>query len=90
MPLTITSAAVGLTWHTLPTLDIYGYAGIEKTKAAFMDVGTVPFGYGNPLYNNTGCTVENSAAATCNGNTKEIRQFTAGFYDTVYQGGTAR
>ena len=26
------------------------------------------------------------AAATCNGNTREVRQFTAGFYDTVYQG----
>ena len=86
MPLTITAAAVGLIWHTLPTLDLYTYAGIEKTKAAYTDVGTVPFGYGNPLYNNTGCNTENSAAATCNGNTKEIRQFTAGFYDTVYQG----
>ena len=86
LPLQITAAAVGLIWHTLPTLDLYTYAGIEKTKAAFMDVGTVPFGYGNPLYNNTGCNTENSAAATCNGNTKEIRQFTAGFYDTVYQG----
>jgi hypothetical protein len=86
MPLQITAAAVGLIWHTLPTLDLYTYAGIEKTKAAYMDVGTVPFGYGNPLYNNTGCNTENSAAATCNGNTKEIRQFTAGFYDTVYQG----
>jgi hypothetical protein len=86
MPLQITSAAVGLIWHTLPTLDLYTYAGLEKAKAAFMDVGTVPFGYGNPLYNNTGCNIENSPAATCNGNTKEIRQFTAGFYDTVYRG----
>jgi hypothetical protein len=86
LPLTITAAAVGLIWHTLPTLDIYTYAGLERTKATFMDVGTVPFGYGNPLYNNTGCNIENSPAATCNGNTREIRQFTAGFYDTVYQG----
>jgi hypothetical protein len=62
------------------------YAGLEKTKAAFTDVGTVPFGYGNPLYNNTGCNVENSPAATCNGNTREIRQITAGFYDTIDQG----
>ena len=59
---------------------------MEKAKAAFTDVGTVPFGYGNPLYNNTGCNVENSPAATCNGNTREIRQITAGFYDTIYQG----
>jgi hypothetical protein len=86
LPLTITSAMVGLIWHTTPALDIYGYAGIEKTKAAFMYVGTVPFGYGNPLYNNTGCAIENSPAATCNGNTSEVRQYTVGFYDTVFKG----
>jgi hypothetical protein len=86
LPLTITSAMVGLIWHTMPTLDIYSYAGLEKTKAAFMNAGTVPFGYGNPLYNNIGCNIENSPAATCNGNTREVRQITAGFYDTIYQG----
>jgi hypothetical protein len=86
LPLTITAAAVGLIWHAMPTLDVYTYAGLEKTKAAFMDVGTVPFGYGNPLYNNLGCNIENSPAATCNGNTSEVRQYTAGIYDTVYQG----
>ena len=86
LPLTITAAAVGLIWHAIPTLDVYTYAGLEKAKAAFMDVGTVPFGYGNPLYNNLGCNVENAPAATCNGNTKEVRQYTAGIYDTVYQG----
>jgi hypothetical protein len=86
LPLTITAAAVGLIWHTTPSLDLYSYAGLEKAKAVFMDVGSVPFGYGNPLYNNTGCNIENSPAATCNGNTREIRQFTVGFYDTIWQG----
>jgi hypothetical protein len=86
LPLTITSAMVGLIWHTTPSLDIYSYAGLEKTKAAFADVGTVPFGYGNPLYNNTGCTIENSPAASCNGNTSEVRQYTVGFYDTIFKG----
>ena len=86
LPLTITSAAVGLIWHTTPTLDLYSYAGLESAKAAFADVGTVPFGYGNPLYNNTGCNIENSPAATCNGNTHEVRQYTVGFYDTLFQG----
>ena len=60
LPLTITAAVVGLVWHTLPTLDIYTYAGLENTKAAFMDVATVPFGFGNPLDNNLGCNIENS------------------------------
>jgi hypothetical protein len=86
LPLTITSAMVGLIWHTTPSLDIYSYAGLEKTKPAFADVGTVPFGYGNPLYNNIGCAIENSPAATCNGNTSEVRQYTVGFYDTIFKG----
>jgi hypothetical protein len=67
-------------------LDLYAYAGLEKTRPTFSNVGTVPFGYGNPLYNNTGCNIENSPAATCNGNTSEVRQYTAGFYDTVLKG----
>ena len=46
----------------------------------------MPFGYGNPLYNNTGCNIENTPAATCNGNTSEVRQYTVGFYDTVLKG----
>ena len=86
LPLTITAATVGLIWHTTPSLDVYSYAGLEKAKANFSNVGNVPFGYGNPLYNNSGCGIENSPAATCNGNTREVRQITAGIYDTIYQG----
>jgi hypothetical protein len=86
LPLTITAAAAGLIWHATPSLDVYSYAGLERAKANFSNVGTVPFGYGNPLYNNTGCFTENTPAATCNGNTKEVRQVTAGVYNTIYQG----
>jgi hypothetical protein len=70
----------------LPTLDIYSYAGLEKVDVAVRNLGTVPFGYGNPLYNNTGCNIENSPAATCNGNASEVRQNTVGFYDTIMKG----
>lgn len=86
LPLTITAAAVGLIWHATPSLDVYSYAGLEKAKANFANAGTTPFGYGNPLYNNTGCFTENTPAASCNGNTREVRQITAGIYDTLYQG----
>ena len=85
-PLPITAFQAGLVWHTTPSLDLYAYAGLEKTSATFSNVGTVPFGYGNPLYNNTGCNIENSPAATCNGNTSEVRQYTVGFYDTIFKG----
>ncbi|WMT76203.1 hypothetical protein [Bradyrhizobium sp. Ash2021] len=73
-------------WHTTPALDLYAYVGLEKTRPTFSNVGTVPFGYGNPLYNNSGRNIENSPAATCNGNTSEVRQYTIGFYDTVLKG----
>lgn len=86
LPLTITAVAAGLIWHATQSLDLYAYAGMEKANAAFAAVGTVPFGYGNPLYNNTGCFAENSPSTTCNGNTREVRQVTAGFYDAIYQG----
>lgn len=77
----------GFVWHTTPVLDIYGFAGLEKTRATFSFGATgLPFGFGNPLYDNRGCNIENSPAVQCNGNTKEIRQLTAGFYHTLYQG----
>ncbi len=77
----------GLTWHATPALDIYGFAGLEKTKATFSFGATgLPFGFGNPLYDNRGCNVENAPAVQCNGNTKEVRQLTGGFYHTLHQG----
>jgi len=85
-PLPITAFLIGTVWHTTPSLDLYAYVGLEKTKATFSNVGSVPFGYGNPLYNNLGCNTENSPAATCNGNTSEVRQYTVGFYDTIFKG----
>jgi hypothetical protein len=85
-PLPITALLAGAVWHTTPSLDVYAYAGLEKTRATFSNVGTVPFGYGNPLYNNLGCNIENAPAATCNGNTSEVRQYTVGFYDTILKG----
>ena len=84
--LPITALQVGAVWHTTPTLDLYSYVGLEKTRATFSNVGTVPFGYGNPLYDNRGCNIENSPAATCNGNTSEVRQYTVGAYDTLLKG----
>jgi hypothetical protein len=81
----LTAVQGGLVWHATPALDLYAYAGLEKVKATFSNVGTVPFGYGNPLYDNRGCNTEGAAASTCNGNTSEVRQITAGFFNTAFQ-----
>jgi len=84
--LPITAFQVGSVWHATPSSDLYAYAGLEKTRPTYSNVGTVPFGFGNPLYNNAGCNIENSPAATCKGNTSEVRQYTIGFYDTLLKG----
>jgi hypothetical protein len=56
--------------------------------------GTLPFGYGNPLYNNTAClheAVSAAAAATnCAANTSRVWQVTGGFWWDVYKGDFGR
>jgi len=86
LPLTITAAAVGLIWHATSALTSIAYAGLEKAKANFANVGTVPFGYGNPLYNTPAASPRTRRLRAVTANTKEVRQITAGIYDTIYQG----
>jgi outer membrane murein-binding lipoprotein Lpp len=80
----IFSAQAGLIWHTTPILDLYSYYGLEQAKATFSNSTNGAFGYGNPLYDNTGCNTPGSA--NCNGNTSKVQQFTAGYFYTMYQG----
>jgi hypothetical protein len=74
---------VGLTLHAGPEWDIYGYVGEEKASAeAFYATAAgaeVGYGYGNPLYVNTGCAYEGAPGA-CVGNTRYVQQGTAGFW----------
>lgn len=77
----------GATVHATPKLDLYGFAGEEREYQKLLDGGTA--GLGLPTANNTGCfieTVTTATASTCAGNTKDIRQITAGFWDKFYQG----
>jgi len=75
MPLTITSAMSAYLAHD-PTLDLYSYAGLEKTRRpSWIRNGAVRLR--NPLYNNTGCNPK-LAGRDLQGNTREIRQITAG------------
>ena len=86
-PLAQQAILVGLTYHALPELDLYAYAGREKTTSFTSTAfNGAQFGYGNGNFNNQGCSIENTAAATCVGNTKEIRQITGGFWDKIYSG----
>jgi hypothetical protein len=89
-PVQETMLFAGLTWHAIPGLDIYAYAGEEDQKNSFGFSGptNVPFGWGNPSFVNTSCNVEfdTLAGAACSGNTKLVRQITGGFWDDIYKG----
>ena len=78
----------GATVHATPSLDLYFFGGEEHESRKFNTVNGLAYGYGNPLYTNAGCSTEGSSA--CVGNTKLIDQFTAGFWQKVYQGAWGR
>lgn len=96
-PIPETILLAGLTWHALPGLDFYTYAGEEDEYASFgfsAVKGSAPFGYGNPAFVNSGCNIEDfgtgAGAFACNGNTKLVRQITGGFWDDIYKGSFGR
>ncbi len=81
----------GLTLHATKMLDIYGFAGEEVSNGRyFSTANNLYYGYGNPLYTNEGCLTEGAAGASCNGNTRSIKQATIGFWQKLYQGSFGR
>jgi hypothetical protein len=86
-PLTENIEMAGGTWHTTPDLDLYVYAGREHDDPAAYYTGTTPYGYGNPLYVNTGCfSLAAALTSKCVGNTQDIDQITTGLWDVPYIG----
>jgi hypothetical protein len=80
----------GLSFKPTSLWTLYAYAGIESaSETAYTNTaGTTGYGYGSPLYNNSGCLVEGSAASStnCIANTKSIEQGTLGTWWKYYQG----
>jgi hypothetical protein len=86
------SALVGLTFVPTPPLSIYVYGGREKADPTDftgtiathgVTLGPYAYGYGSPLYNNSGCY---TLGGTCVGNTQSVDEVTAGFWWKYYQG----
>ncbi|TQL17203.1 hypothetical protein FBY58_0772 [Zymomonas mobilis] len=92
LPLWSMQATAGIMGHVTPRLDLYGYYGIQEAGRSYFTVNGVPYGYGNPLYNNSGCNTELSSA--CVGSTKMVSEatiggwwrFLKGHYGTVQAG----
>lgn len=83
-PIPELQAMVGLVGHPTDALDLYVYAGIEQAGRAAFTVDGKPFGYGNALYNNSGCLIEGSTL--CAANTSRIWQVTGGPWYRLYKG----
>lgn len=76
----------GATLHATPKVDVYGFAGEEQEYRMILDA---THGLGLPSANNSGCfteTATTTTTSTCGGNTRRIRQITAGVWDKFYQG----
>lgn len=77
----------GLINHATDHLDLYLYAGTERArKKAFTNAGGLGFGYGNGLYDNSGCNTEGMPLTTCVANTRDVEQITAGMWWKFYKG----
>lgn len=73
----------GLTAHPTEQWDVYAYGGVEGArKKAFP--GSNGYGYGSPLYVNSGCETEN--VGTCIANTRMTEQLTMGAWWKFYKG----
>jgi len=95
VPIPELQALLGLVSHPTDSLDLYAYAGIEQaSETSFTVNGTLPFGYGNPLYSNTACLHEaasvTAASTNCAANTSRVWQITGGFWWDVYKGDFGR
>jgi hypothetical protein len=76
-PLSGYSVMVGVIGHPTPVLDIYGYGGQEHVNSWSTVVAGKGYGYGSPLTNNAGCTIE---GGTCQAVTKDITEGSVGFW----------
>ncbi len=75
--------------HIGKNLDLYLYGGEEYYKRTYYLVNpTTSVGYGSPLLNNTGCTVEQttSTAPSCPNQTRYAYEITPGFWYRFYKG----
>jgi hypothetical protein len=92
-PIHEVEALAGLTLHVTTKFDYYVFVGEEKDSAESFNLqtslGSVPYGYGNALYQNGGCFSETTTTA-CIGNTRLIRQGTTGFWFKPYMGSFGR
>jgi len=78
-PIPEIQALVGLVGHPVPSVDLYAYLGTEQEDKTAFITGGKGYGYGNPLFVNSGCDIELSPL-TCTGNTSGLTEGTVGVW----------
>jgi hypothetical protein len=80
---------LGLNFRPTSALTLYLYGGREHADpnafTAVVGGKTLGYGYGSPLYDNSGCLIENSKNG-CVANTSDIDQVSTGGWWKYYQG----
>jgi hypothetical protein len=76
-PIPEVQALIGLIGHPNTSVDLYAYVGTEQEKRTSFTIAGKGYGYGSPLYVNSGCSSELSALA-CTGNTSGVTEGTIG------------
>jgi peptidoglycan hydrolase CwlO-like protein len=88
VPVHSLQALAGLEHHPTPKLELYAYGGEEYYgRAAYVNAAGMGVGYGTPLGNNTGCSIESpTATQLCQAQTRNIWQAQPGFWYRFYKG----
>jgi hypothetical protein len=97
-PVTGLQAYAGLVAHPWEGLDVYTYAGIERFDTKFFNAGGLPFGYGNPNFDNAGCSFPSATSFAggpaplggCVANTRRLAEITVGFWQNIFKGDYGR
>ncbi|HJV67143.1 MAG TPA: hypothetical protein VJ550_15530 [Geomonas sp.] len=85
-PLTELQYLAGVTYSPSSDWDFYAYYGAEQVQQKDWVSGGKGYGYGSPLYNNTGFSTFGSAANTVQGQVKRVSQIAVGDWWKFYQG----
>jgi hypothetical protein len=83
-PISEVQLLAGLVGHPTDKLDLYSYAGVEQAGRDSFTLNGKGYGYGSPLYINSGCETE--GATNCVGNTSGVWQVTVGGWWKVLKG----
>ncbi len=65
-PLPGYSLLLGTIAHPTDAIDVYSYIGREQVGGRYFDLNGKAYGYGNPLFSNAGCDIQNGSPCIAN------------------------